>query len=77
MTQTEQAILSTLLELEKTAAAMPAANPKPSLLPLFARLEQLTAQLPPSTNPNLLHYLHRKSYQKARLLLQRRLIKTT
>jgi len=32
----------------------------------------LTNQLPPDTDPNLLHYLHRKSYEKARLLLQGR-----
>ena len=51
---------------------MPSANPKPDLLPLFARLEELTRQLPPNTDPNLLHYLHKKSYEKARLWLEGR-----
>jgi len=32
----------------------------------------LTAQLPPQTDPQLLHYLHKKSYEKARLFLQGR-----
>jgi hypothetical protein len=72
MTETEQAILQSLLELEQTVATMPAANPKPNLLPLFSRLEELTRQLPRGTDPSLLHYLHKKSYEKARLFLQGR-----
>ncbi|MEW6160021.1 MAG: hypothetical protein AB1813_21540 [Verrucomicrobiota bacterium] len=72
MTETEQHILETLLELEATVRRMPAAQPKPSLLPLFSRLEALTAQLPRGTDPTLLHYLHKKSYEKARLHLQGR-----
>jgi hypothetical protein len=51
---------------------MPKANPKPDLRPMFARLETLAGQLPKETDPNLLHYLHRKSYQKARALLEQR-----
>ncbi|HKX62653.1 MAG TPA: hypothetical protein VJS65_12425, partial [Verrucomicrobiae bacterium] len=61
-----------LTELETTVARMATANPKPSLLPLFSRLDDLTRQLPPSTDPTLLHYLHKKSYEKARLYLQGR-----
>jgi hypothetical protein len=72
MTELEQNILAALLELERTVAAMPLANPKPSLLPLFARLDDLTRSLPPSSDPLLLHYLHKKSYEKARLFLQGR-----
>ena len=72
MTATEQKILENLLELESTIARMPTANPKPSLLPIFSRLDELTRQLPPATAPELLHYLHKKSYQKARLFLQGR-----
>jgi hypothetical protein len=68
----EQQILAALLELETTVKAMPTANPKPSLLPLFARLDELTHQLPRDTDPTLLHYLHKKSYEKARLFLQGR-----
>jgi len=72
MNETERQILETLLELERTVELMPRSNPKPDLLPIFARLEDLTTQLPRSTAPDLLHYLHRKSYQKARLFLQER-----
>jgi hypothetical protein len=72
MTATEQQLLDTLIELEATVARMASANPKPSLLPLFARLDELTRNLPSSTDPSLLHYLHKKSYEKARLYLQGR-----
>jgi hypothetical protein len=72
MTELEQKILDSLLELERTVAAMAQANPKPSLLPLFAHLDELMRTLPPSSDPLLLHYLHKKSYEKARLFLQGR-----
>jgi hypothetical protein len=72
MTATEQKILQALLELESTVRSMPTAHPKPNLLPLFERLDELTQQLPPSTDATLLHYLHKKSYEKARLFLQGR-----
>jgi hypothetical protein len=64
MTALEQDILKTLVELEDTVKAARTANPKPSLQPLFARLDELTDQLPKNTDANLLHYLHRKSYEK-------------
>ena len=72
MTETEQQLLDTLIELEATVARMASTNPKPSLLPLFTRLDELTRNLPSSTDPSLLHYLHKKSYEKARLYLQGR-----
>jgi hypothetical protein len=72
MTQTEQSILDALLELERTIEAMPQTTPRPSLMPFFSRLDELTRTLPPTTDPLLLHYLHKKSYQKARLFLQGR-----
>ena len=72
MTELEHTILSTLTELDRTVQSMATTQPKPSLLPLFARLDQLTSRLPRDTDPNLLHYLHKKSYEKARLLLQGR-----
>ena len=37
---------------------------------LFNRLDELTAALPKDTSRDLLHYLHKKSFQKARLYLQ-------
>jgi hypothetical protein len=69
---TEKEILAALGQLEAAIKSMPTANPKPSLLPLFARLDELTAQLPRHTDPTLLHYMHKKSYEKARLFLQGR-----
>ena len=68
----EQQLLSALTELTATVKTIATANPKPNLLPMFARLDELTAQLPRATDPTLLHYLHKKSYEKARLYLQGR-----
>ena len=70
MTELETQLLTTLTDLEKAAQQMRSANPKPDLQALFNRLDDLTGKLPRSTDPNLLHYLHKKSYQKARLLLE-------
>ena len=72
MTETEHALLKTLVELEQAVASMPTAQPKPNLLLLFARIDELGGHLPPGTDPSLRHYLHKKSYQKARLWLQGR-----
>ena len=72
MTETERTILQSLTELENAVRSMPTANPKPSLLSLFSRLDELTRQLPSSTDPSLLHYLHKKSFEKARLWLEGR-----
>ena len=72
MSAIEQDLLITLTELDQAVKSMAAANPKPTLLPLFARIDQLTRQLPTGADPALLHYLNKKSYEKARLLLQGR-----
>lgn len=72
MTQIERSILQSLLELEAAVRSMATVNPKPDLRPLFARLDALAGQLPKDTDPDLLHYLHRKSYEKARLWLEGR-----
>ena len=69
---TEKQILATLSQLDETVKTFATANPKPNLLPMFARIDELTAQLPRATDPTLLHYLHKKSYEKARLFLQGR-----
>ncbi len=72
MAEIEKSILQSLKELDEAVKAMPTANPKPNLLPIFVRIEELTRQLPKGTDPNLLHYLTKKSYEKARLFLQGR-----
>jgi hypothetical protein len=68
----EHQILAALVQLDEAVKTIATANPKPALLPLFARIDELTAQLPRATDPSLLHYLHKKSYEKARLFLQGR-----
>lgn len=72
MNDTENAVLATLTELDEMVRAMKTANPKPNLLPLFQKLDALAAQLGPRADPSLLHYLHKKSYEKALLYLQGR-----
>lgn len=67
-----QNILTALVELDTAVKKIPTANPKPNLLPIFSRLDELTKKLPRDTDPQLLHYLHKKSYEKARLFLQDR-----
>ncbi len=71
-TPVETELLAALTHLAETVKAIPTANPKPSLLPIFAQLDELTRQLPRQADPTLLHYLHKKSYEKARLFLQGR-----
>jgi hypothetical protein len=72
MTAIEQNILQALVELDAAVKSMPTANPKPDLLPLFKRLDALALELPRGTDPDLRHYMNRKSYEKARLFLQGR-----
>src|SRR4029450_11710214 len=72
MTSIEKDILASLNELDRAVKSMRTATPKPDLQTLFGRLEQLTDSLPPHSDPNLLHYLHKKSYEKARLFLEGR-----
>jgi hypothetical protein len=72
MGEIEKQILDTLVELESAIKTIPSANPKPNLVPLFNRLDDLASRLPRGSDPNLRHYLQRKSYEKARLCLQGR-----
>jgi len=72
MTTEETAVLRALLDLEAAVQSMRTASPKPDLRPLFQRIDDLTRALPRDTDPGLLHYLHKKSYEKARLFLQGR-----
>ncbi|MFM8878389.1 MAG: hypothetical protein ACKOKG_04530 [Verrucomicrobiota bacterium] len=71
MTALESEILEALIRLESVATST-AAGPRESVLPLVQRLTELTRVLPPGTSPDLLHYLHKRSYEKARLWLQGR-----
>jgi len=42
------------------------------LMPLFARIDELGAQLPSGTDPQLIHFIQRKSFEKALLWLEGR-----
>lgn len=70
MTEAEQSVYNCLVELDEKIALMKTANPKPNLIPIFERLDELANSMPPGTNGELLHFLHRKSYEKAKLLLE-------
>lgn len=69
MTALETQLLQALTELDATVKTMATAQPKPDLLPIFRRLDELALELPRETDPNLRHYLNKKSYEKARLFL--------
>ena len=68
----EGQLLDALAELDNAVKAMPTIEGKPNFLLLFARIDELTEQLPPDTDPQLRHFLQRKSYQKAKCLLENR-----
>jgi hypothetical protein len=72
MTPAEREILDTLVTLDRMVQSIQTASPKPNLLPLFEKLDSLTRSLPAGTDPSLLHYLYKKSYEKARLHLEGR-----
>ena len=72
MTTTESEILDALRELEAAVRSARHGQPKVNLSTLFERIDHLTGALPRETPPDLLHYLHRKSYEKARLWLEGR-----
>jgi hypothetical protein len=72
MTGIERELWQALTALETAVNGMATAQPKPNLMPLFEQIETLADQLPRSTAPDLLHYLQKKSYQKARLWLEGR-----
>jgi len=72
MTAIEKNILESLNDLDEAVKSFRTATPKPDLQAIFTRLERLTDALPLHSDPSLLHYLHKKSYEKARLFLQGR-----
>ena len=72
MTVLEKSILNKLVELEVAVKSLRTGGPKPDLAPIFLKLDGMTSELPWDTDPNLLHYMSKKSYQKAMLFLQGR-----
>jgi len=72
MTNIEQELHAALVELAEAVKRMATANPKPDLPGLFARIDALGTQLPPGTDPELRHFIQRKSYEKALAWLEGR-----
>lgn len=72
MTALEQRIHGQLVDLERMVEVIATTTPKPSILPLLTELSRLTGELPAGTDPRLLHYLHKHSFEKARLFLEDR-----
>ena len=72
MNETERRILEALQELNSAVQSMGPATTQPNLLPIFERIDTLRAQLPKTTDAQLLHYLHKQSYEKARLYFEGR-----
>ncbi|MEI6358113.1 MAG: hypothetical protein WCP53_13590 [Verrucomicrobiota bacterium] len=72
MNATEQAVLDQLLALDSAVAGMRTTSAKPDLRPILAGLDAAIGRLPSGTAPELLHYLHKRSHEKARLFLQGR-----
>ena len=72
MNRIEQELLETLRELERPPRQCRWPIPSPICCPSSRAFDELAGQLPPGTEPDLLHYLHRKSYQKACAFLEQR-----
>ncbi len=66
----ETSILDGLHALEAAITAGRPPAPNPALRSVLARLDELTAAMPQKTTADLRHYLQKRSYQKARILLE-------
>lgn len=69
-TATEQQLLTALRNLQEAVDQIRLSEEKPNLIPMFQEIDQLTRRLPRNTSPELLHFLHKKSYEKARMWLE-------
>ena len=65
----EDELLKALLAFEAAVISV-SKDPKTDLMAHFNHIDKLTAQLPKNTDKELLHYLHKKSYEKARMFLE-------
>ena len=72
MTQLEQELHAALLDLDAAVKRMAATKTPVDLMPLFNRIDELGAKLPPGTDPQLVHFIQRKSFEKATLWLEGR-----
>ena len=65
----EDELLKVLLAFEAAVTSV-SKDSKTDLMAHFNQIDKLTAQLPKNTDKELLHYLHKKSYEKARMFLE-------
>jgi hypothetical protein len=69
MNDIERGVLEALTELEAAVAADRPGVVRSDVGAALRRIDTLSDQLPGSADPELKHYLQRKSYEKARLRL--------
>ncbi|MBX3732534.1 MAG: hypothetical protein KF791_08065 [Verrucomicrobiae bacterium] len=64
MEPVESRLLTALMKLDAAVGSGAA-----DVRPLLAALDRMTGELPSSADPELVHFLRRRSYEKARLFL--------
>ena len=67
----EDELLKSLIAFEAAVSSI-SKDKKPDLMSHFNQIDNLASQLPKTTDGELLHYLQKKSYEKARLFLEGR-----
>ena len=67
----EDDLLKALLAFEAAVSTI-SKNTNPDLMMHFNHIDKLVSELPKNTDRELLHYLHKKSYEKARMFLEGR-----
>lgn len=72
MTQLEEQLHEALVTLDRAVKNLAASRQPVDLLPLLARIDELGAQLPANTDLQLIHFIQRKSFEKATLWLEGR-----
>lgn len=72
MNQLEMRLLEALQALEVSIRPRPAGSTAVDVRPHLSELDRLTRELPTDADPQLVHFLRRRSYEKARLFLEGR-----
>ena len=70
MTDLESELLGELRRLDEVGRNSPGPGPRPDLPGALARIADLTRRLPAGTSPELLHFLHKRSLEKAQRFLE-------
>jgi hypothetical protein len=68
--QTEHELLGCLRDLGVAVKRLSEGGTPPDFLEIFSRIDAVAARLPAGTDPQLLHYLKKKSYEKAQAYLE-------